>query len=207
VVPPHPVTRAIVAVTVLVSAAAFWWNGQLAALLWGFTPALVGADLSTPLALPWWVTPWTAALLHGGWLHLILNMVMLLLVGRMVETHVGGRGLILAYVVGAGAAAAAQYAAGPSSDIPMVGASGAISALFGIQGLLYGQPPRLFRSDKANRAVLVLWLLAGWVLINVAFAFLAGQSGVLVATPAHVGGYVAGLALAVPLVRRRYRAG
>lgn len=190
----------------LASATAFWWNGDLAALLWGFTPAHVGTDLSTPLSLPWWVTPWTSALLHGGWLHLILNMMMLFLVGRMVETHIGGSGLLLAYVVGAGAAAAAQYVAGPSSDIPMVGASGAISALFGVQGLLFGEPPRLFRSEKANRVTLILWLLAGWVLINVAFAFLAGQNGVLVATPAHVGGYAAGLALAVPLARRRYQA-
>lgn len=146
-------------------------------------------------------------MIHGGWAHLLLNMVMLLLVGRMVEPHVGGAGLLLAYLVGAGLAAAAQYVAGPMSVIPMVGASGAISALFGIQGLLFGRPPRLFTAEKANRAVLVVWLLIAWVLINIGFAFLAGQSGVLIATPAHIGGYIAGLMLAVPLTRRRYRAG
>jgi len=194
-------------VTVVTSAAAIFWNVQLAALYWGFTPAFIGVDLSAELAIPWWLTPWTSALIHGGWAHLLLNMVMLLLVGRMVEPHVGGAGLLLAYLVGAGLAAAAQYVSGQMSVTPMVGASGAISALFGIQGLLFGQPPRLFKSDKANRTVLVVWLLIAWVLINIAFAFVAGQSGVLIATPAHIGGYIAGLALAVPLVRRRYRAG
>ncbi|WP_051504236.1 rhomboid family intramembrane serine protease [Sphingomonas jaspsi] len=185
--------------------AAFAWNLQLAAVLWGFTPALVGEAPGGPLSLPWWVTPWTAELLHGGWFHLGMNMLALWIVGRQIEPLIGASGLIFAYFVGAAAAAAAQYVAGPAMDVPMVGASGAISTLFGIQGLLFGRPTNLFRSPLANRILFLGWLLGFWVVLNLALAFLAGTGGMMLATPAHIGGFVAGLALAIPLLRRRYR--
>ena len=64
---------------------------------------------------------------------------MLLFCGRSVERVLGGRGIVILYLVGAYAAAAAQYAADPAQTVPMVGASGAISAVLGAYALLFGR--------------------------------------------------------------------
>lgn len=198
-------TQIIAIVTVAVSALAILWNLDWAVAAAGFIPARATGGLVLNGALPWTVTPWTAELLHGGWTHLTVNMIMLMLVGPQVERVVGKQGFVIAYVVGAFAAALGQFLWDPSSIVPMVGASGAISTVFGLYSLFYGRPPQISGNQKINRAAHVAWLLVTWVLINIATAFMAGQSGVLLATPAHVAGFVAGLLLQRPLLLWRYR--
>nr|WP_294850864.1 rhomboid family intramembrane serine protease [uncultured Sphingomonas sp.] len=195
----------IAIITVAVSALAILFNLDWAVAVGGFIPARVSGELALSGALPWILTPWTAELLHGGWTHLIVNMIMLMLVGPQVERVIGRQGFIVAYVVGALAAAIGQFAYDPSSVIPMVGASGAISTIFGLYSLFYGRPPQISGNQKINRAAHVVWLLITWILINLATAFMAGSSGVLLATPAHVAGFVAGLLLQRPLLMWRYR--
>ena len=93
----------------------------------------------------------------------------------------------------------------PNSEIPMVGASGAISALFGLYALFFGRP-RQFTSDmRLNRWLHVAWLLAAWVVLQWMSAYLAGGQGVMLATPAHIGGFIAGLLMQRPLLMWRYR--
>lgn len=198
-------TAIIAIVTVAVSAAAIFWNLGVAATYWGFTPALAGVNLSSSLAIPWWLTPWTSALLHGGWLHLFINMLMLLFAGSQVERIIGGPALLLAYLIGALAAAAAQYVAAPMSVIPMIGASGAISALFGLYALFFGRPKQLTSNMRLNRWIHVLWLLVTWVILQWMVGYMAGGQGVMLATPAHIGGFIAGLLLQRPLLLWRYR--
>ena len=198
-------TVVIAIVTALVSAFAILTNLGVAATYWGFTPALVGVDLASPQALPWWVTPFSSALIHGGWMHLIINMVMLLIAGLQVERVVGAAGLVMAYVVGAAVAALAQYFAGPNSVIPMIGASGAISALFGLYSVFFGRPKQVTVNQKVNRWIHIGWLLAAWVVIQWMSAALMSGDGVLIATPAHIGGFIAGLLLHRPLLLWRYR--
>ena len=127
-------------VTALVSAL-FILGGQIeeAALRFGFIPARVGG-MTLDGALPVWLTPWSATLVHGGWLHLIFNLVMLLWVGAQVERVLGPANLLFAYLVGALVAAAAQWLADPAAFTPMIGASGAISAIFGIYALFEARP-------------------------------------------------------------------
>jgi membrane associated rhomboid family serine protease len=198
-------TGIIAIVTIAVSALALLVNNNYFVLTAGFIPARLSGLLPLPSALPAWITPWSSALLHGSWLHLMINMLMLLIAGSRVERVIGGSGLLLAYVVGAIAAAAAQFFADPSSPIPMVGASGAISALFGLYGVFFGRPKQFSSSQRINRAIHIVWLAVAWVVLQWMAALLAGGQGVMLATPAHIGGFIAGLLLQRPLLLWRYR--
>ncbi|MDQ3143908.1 MAG: rhomboid family intramembrane serine protease [Pseudomonadota bacterium] len=199
-------TVAIAALTALLSLPVTVINGlDAASAALGFIPARLSGLIEIAPAAPVWLTPLTATLVHGGYIHLLLNLVMLVWVGSQVERVLGASSLILAYLVGAFVAAAAQWLADPSAFIPMVGASGAISALFGIYALLAGRPKQLTRSPRLNRAIHAAWLLAAWVVIQWMTQMLAGGQGVMLATPAHIGGFVAGLLLQRPLLLWRYR--
>jgi len=198
-------TVAIAIVTTVASALAIA-GGSLeeAALRFGFIAARVGG-MTLEGALPLWLTPWSATLVHGGWLHLIFNLVMLLWVGSQVERVLGAANLVFAYLVGALVAAAAQWLSDPAAFVPMIGASGAISAIFGIYALMAARPKAVTNSATLNRAIHVAWLLAAWIAIQWMNAMLSQGQGVLLATPAHIGGFIAGLALQRPLLLWRYR--
>jgi len=71
--------------------------------------------------------------------------------------------------------------------------------------LSFGRAKRVTSSPRLNRWINVAWLLAAWVALQLMMGFLAGQEGFLLATPAHIGGFVAGLLLQRPLLLWRYR--
>jgi membrane associated rhomboid family serine protease len=75
----------------------------------------------------------------------------------------------------------------------------------GAFALTFGQHKRLVSSRSLNRLLNALWLLAAWIVLQLMTGALAGFQGVLVATPAHVGGFLAGLALERPLLMWRWR--
>ena len=81
--------------------------------------------------------PILPTLLHGGWLHLGFNLLILLYCGRQVETVLGRTLYLILYAAGAYAAAAGQWFLNPQLPIPMIGASGAISAIIGAYALLF----------------------------------------------------------------------
>ena len=171
----------------------------------GVVPARLSGLIDITPAVPTWLTPLTCTLAHGGALHLALNMLMLVWCGSQVERVLGSGSLVGLYVVGAYAAAIAQWIVNPVSPIPMIGASGAISAVIGAFALTFGQHKRIVRSPGLNRALNALWLLVAWVVLQVMTGYLAGAQGFLLATPAHIGGFVAGLLLERPLLLWRYR--
>lgn len=180
--------------------------GQLeaAAAVGGFIPARV-SGLGVIGGLPVWLTPLSCTLLHGGVLHIAFNMMMLVYCGREDEVALGATGMALLYGIGAYAAAAAQFIAGPHSVTPIIGASGAVSALVGAYALLYGQrAPSRFRPEIA-RWLHILWLAAAWVLVQLLLGLASASEGVAIAAAAHIGGFIAGLLLARPLLRWRYR--
>jgi membrane associated rhomboid family serine protease len=117
----------------------------------------------------------------------------------------GSSALIFLYVIGAYVAAIAQWSVSMASPTPMIGASGAISAIVGAFALSFGQQKRIVRSVKLNRLLNALWLLAAWVVLQLMTGALAGAQGYLLATPAHIGGFLAGLALQRPLLLWSYR--
>lgn len=198
-------TAIIAIVTVAVSAVAILSGVDYWAVVAGFIPARLSGLVQLPGALPVWITPLSSALVHGGWLHLGVNILMLVFAGSMVERVIGGSGLLLAYIAGAVVAALSQFVVDPGSPIPMVGASGAISALFGLYALFFGRPKQVTRNQKLNRWIHVAWLLAAWVVLQWMAGYLAGGQGVMLATPAHIGGFIAGLVLQRPLLLWRYR--
>ena len=108
-------------------------------------------------------------------------------------------------MVGAYAAAAAQWAVDPHGTAPMIGASGAISAVMGAFALSFGRAKPFTSNLRINRWINVAWLLVAWIVLQMMMGWLAGGQGYLLATPAHVGGFAAGLLLQRPLLLWRYR--
>lgn len=215
--PPARATLALLGVTVFAWAAVSLTGfQQIASYAGGFIPARF-AD--TPVAptlemavrgigfAPKWLTPLTATLLHGGFLHIAFNMLILGFCGRFVEVAIGPRGMVILYLVGAYVAAFGQYLAGPAEPYPMIGASGAVSAVIGAYALLYGEKRQTFGGRRMNQIVNVLWLAAGWVILQlmVGFAAVGAPADGGIAIAAHIGGFFAGLLLAQPLLLIRYR--
>lgn len=179
-------------------------NGSVAVIM-GFIPGRLSGLEGIPSAVPAWLTPLTATLVHGGLLHVAVNVLMLVWCGTQVERVLGAGPMVLLYVVGAYTAAIAQWAIAPLSPTPMIGASGAISAVIGAFALSFGQQKRIVSSPALNRSLNALWLLAAWIVVQMMSGVLAGTDGYLLATPAHIGGFIAGLLLQRPLLMWRYR--
>lgn len=181
-----------------------------AAILGGFIPARIGAPglLDGMAVVPVWLTPLSSTFLHAGWMHIGFNMLMLIFCGRQVEHVLGWSGTLILYGVGAYAACFAQWAVDPASTNAMVGASGAISAIIATYSLLYSQQQVRRIGPFSASLVRALWLAAAWIAIQlmIGVATAGGGGGVgQIAVAAHIGGFLAGLALTRPLLRWRFR--
>lgn len=203
---PRTATVAITALTALawLIAAALNASDQ-AALALGFIPARLSGIPVLYAAMPAILTPLTCTLVHSGLIHLGFNLLVFVWCGTAVERVLGKTGLITLYLVGAYAAAAAQWLPDPTSTVPMVGASGAISAVIGAFALSFGRARQITSSPAANRWINAVWLMVAWVVLQLMMGWLAGGQGFLLAIPAHVGGFAVGLLLQRPLLLWRYR--
>ena len=209
--PPDDIRAARVTLVIAALTAAAWliaWLGgwqDLAAVAGGFIPARIGGLAGADLPVPALLTPLTATLVHSGFVHIAFNLLMLLFCGRAVEPVLGGRGVVLLYLVGAYAAAAAEYAVNPAQTVPMVGASGAISALLGAYALLFGRNKVKVAHPALATLLNALWLGAAWIGLQILVGFTFETTGLRIAIFAHIGGFLAGLALARPLLLLRWR--
>ncbi len=153
---------------------------------------------------PAWVGPLTYQFLHGGWLHLGLNMVMLAAFGSALERAAGRRRMLMIFFVSGVAGAFMHFALFPESNVPVVGASGSISGLFGAVLWLMARP------NQWGQRSLRFWPAAViWVGISVAIGFtgMPGAAAGQIAWAAHIGGFVAGVAIMMVMVwRARSRA-
>lgn len=167
----------------------------------GFIPAVFFdvRDLPPELAVvPSTVTVFTSMFMHGGWLHLLGNMVYLWVFGNNIEDACGHGRFLAFYLLCGTAAALVQAAANPDSTIPMVGASGAISGILGAYLVLF---------PHARVYVLIpffiifmyylpaKWLLGFWFVFQLISGLGADPETGGVAFWAHIGGFVAGMAL------------
>ena len=213
----NPTTRDPVVTYLLIGlcVGAFLWQLQFepreeTAVLYtyGMVPARL-FGLWHPRALqvvPAWMTLVTSMFLHGGWFHLIGNMLFLWVFGNNIEDALGRGRFLFFYLCCGVVAALTQALSSYGSHVPMVGASGAIAGVLGAYLLLY---------PSANVHVFV-WILIffrivnipAWILLGLWFAMqllsgLARPSGTPgVAFWAHVGGFVSGIVL-VMLLRPR----
>ena len=195
---------AVTAVAWVLTAAA---GGEDAAAMWGgFIPARISQALAGDGGIASvLLTPLTATLVHGGFIHLFFNLLMLLFCGRSVEPIVGGRGVLVLYLIGAYAAAAAQYAWSPAETAPMIGASGAVSALLGAYAMFFGRHRVKIANNAAAVLVNALWLAATWIVLQLLIGLAAAGTGAPPAIAAHIGGFLAGLILARPMLMLRWR--
>ena len=148
--------------------------------------------------------------LHGSWAHLLGNMWFLWIFGNNVEDSMGRGRFVVFYVVSGLAAALLQVFMNPGSLIPMVGASGAISGVMGGYVLLYPFT-RVYvivpLGILTRSMVMPAWTMVGyWALLQIVSGVVAlgGPETGGVAFWAHIGGFVAGLALIHLFARRDY---
>jgi membrane associated rhomboid family serine protease len=200
---------AMVAITIVTAlawlAAVLSGNADRAAMVLGFVPARFSGLIAFSPAVPAFLSPLSATLVHSGLIHIGFNLLMFVWCGLQVERVLGRTGLISLYVVGAYASALTQWASNPLSTTPMVGASGAISAVLGAFALSFGRAKAFSSNLRVNRWINVVWLMVAWVVLQVMMGWLAGGQGYLLATPAHIGGFAAGLLLQRPLLLFHYR--
>jgi membrane associated rhomboid family serine protease len=177
----------------------------------GATPeVLFGREhaLEDPPWVPAWATVFTSMFLHGWLAHLLGNMLFLWVFGNNVEDAMGHARFIAFYLLCGVVAVFAQALPDPAGTVPMVGASGAISGVLGAYLLLYPRarvllalpPPLMFLTIGWVRAV---WVLVGWFLMQLFMAGMNGIGGGGVAFGAHIGGFLAGMAL-VPLLKQSH---
>lgn len=169
-------------------------NVQLVTML-GFIPARYSghADFIWGAAF----APVAYMFLHGGWLHLISNTVMLMAFGAGVEKHLGLKRFMIIFFVSGIAGALGQFLVTPSNDLPLVGASGGISGLFGaVMMLLYS------RGILGNSYKSLFPMVAAFVLFSVFFGFfgMPGAEG-SIAWLVHIAGFFAGFGLYFVLMR------
>ena len=140
----------------------------------------------------------TAAFVHGGWLHLIGNMLFLWVFGDNIEDAMGHWRFAAFYLLCASAAALAHVLSAPESTDTLVGASGAIAGVLGAYLILHPRVKVLVLLFRRVPVVLPAYLLiGGWLLVQL-FSLWSGN-GAPVAWWAHIGGFVAGAVLVVPL--------
>lgn len=146
------------------------------------------------------LTPLSSMFMHGGWLHLIINMWFLWIFGDNVEDAMGyGRFFVFYLLCGFGAIGV-QLLSNPSSAMPMVGASGAIGGVMGGYALLYPRAPvhmLIFLGFFFTRIVVPAYFMLGyWFFLQLVSALpTIGRGTGGVAFWAHVGGFITGIVI------------
>lgn len=164
---------------------------------WAFIPARFSESpaAQSPTIL-------SAMFMHGGWLHLGGNMLYLWIFGDNVEDRFGPVRFLLFYLAAGLAATFAQFAFNPGSAIPNVGASGAIAGVLGAYLLMFPKARVNVLLGRQIVAMPAFIVLGFWIVLQ----FVSGVGSIAdtaqtetggVAYMAHIGGFVAGLALAV----------
>ena len=207
---PPVVTYALIGTCI---GAWFWqlaYGAELSAFQYGMVPAALFGYLPPAVQpIPPWATLFTSMFLHGGWLHLGSNMLFLWIFGNNIEDLLGRFRYLLLYLASGVVAALLQALTAKYSQIPMVGASGAVAGVLGAYLVTY---------PRANVHVFVwivifFWIVAvpAWVLLGFWFAMqlfsglgaTADEPGV--AFWAHIGGFVGGAVLFLMLRPRRVK--
>jgi rhomboid family protein len=176
-----------------------------------FERALAGASSFSLPALS--LTILTSMFLHGGWLHIIGNMWFLWIFGDNIEDYIGHFPYLLFYLVSGFVAAVSQILLNVGSQVPIIGASGAIAGVMGAYFVLYP------RARVLTLVPLIIfftfWWLPAWIFLGVwfVFQFLSGTATSIADTShsggvafwAHVGGFVTGIVLIKLMPERRGR--
>jgi len=179
-------------------------GGEAFQQIYGEVPAHLAAFLggSSRYTLPDVIVPFfTSMFLHGGWMHVLGNMWFLFIFGDNIEDYLGHFKYLLFYLLCGLLAMSTQVAMYPHSNVPTVGASGAIAGVLGAYFLLYPRA-RVLTWFFVFVLYLPAWIVLGeWFVLQ----FAAGTASLSSAQPgrdlggvavwAHIGGFIAGMAL------------
>lgn len=176
---------------------------------WGFTPARMIENPSLDSA----ATLFSAMFLHGSILHLLSNMLFLWVFGDNIEDELGHLNYLLFYLVAGLAGSFSQFLVHPTSTVPMIGASGAISGVIAAYLLLYPTArvlTAIILIIFVHLVYLPAWVLLGfWIFIQFVEAtgsLAMPQAATNVAWFAHIGGFVTGgLVSFLLLMKQTYR--
>src|SRR5690606_31324168 len=213
---PPIVTVALIVACILI----FSWQVSLepqaataAVYSFGFIPALLFTDASLPPELavvPPSATLFTSMFLHGSFMHLAGDLLCLWVFGNNIEDVCGHGRFIVFYLLCGLAAAFTQALPNPESEVPMIGASGAISGVLGAYLLLFPHarvrvlvPFFIFWVYEVPAG----WLLGFWFVFQLLSGLGADVSQGGVAFWAHIGGFVAGMALIFVFRDPRFKVG
>ena len=164
---------------------------------WSVVPARL---LANPVAD--FITIFTAMFMHGGWMHLLGNMLYLWIFGDNVEDRFGHTRYLIFYLLCGIAATFAQVLVDPNSTVPNLGASGAIAGVLGAYLLMFPRGSVRVLMGRGIIPMPALVVIGFWAVLQ----FLSGFGAIAtteqtggggVAYMAHVGGFIAGLILAV----------
>jgi len=184
-------------------------NAELMVNEYGFIPASFFASMNMDVARQAnpLITPFTSMFLHGGWGHLLGNMVFLWVFGNNIEDDLGHGRFVVFYFLAGLVAAMVQAASDIISPIPMIGASGAVSGILGAYMVLY---PKARVETLVWLGVLIttmrvpaLWFLGVWFAMQWFQVITSSSEGAGVAFWAHIGGFVAGIVLLYMLKPRK----
>lgn len=177
---------------------------------WGVVPRefSVGTDLPPLIPFPYWSTLVTSMFLHGGWGHLGGNMLFLWIFGDNIEHRLGHLRFVVFYLLCGFAASLAHILFNSGSNIPAVGASGAISGVLGGYLLMFPRNRVYVMTWGGVMAVPAILMLGLWIVMQLisgvgSIGVTARNAGGGVAYMAHIGGFAAGLILAPLFARGR----
>jgi len=201
------ITYGLMAVTALI----FFWQSLLpplafedVAISFGMIPIVVRDLYPQPVAwLPDWANLVTYAFLHADWLHMLSNMLFLWIFGDNVEDAMGHLRFLVFYLACAALGALTHLAFNLDGNGPLIGASGAVAGVMGAYVLLYPHA-RVFVLARIVIPIPLplpaFWMLGVWIATQVFYLIVDPQGQV--AWWAHLGGFVAGILLAIGLKRR-----
>lgn len=207
------VTYAILGLCVMV----FLWQlalgprgNEAAVYALGFIPAVVFGGVALPEQLIWVAPPltiFTSMFLHGGLLHLGGNLLYLWIFADNIEDRMGTGRFVLFYGLCGISAALAQAIPDLDSQIPMIGASGAVSGVLGAYIVLFPRARVLVAIPifvvLYTMRLPAVWVLGVWFLGQLLSSVAMSSAGAGIAFRAHVGGFVAGVLLVTLLTRTK----
>ncbi len=202
---PHTITPYVNYGLIIACGLAFLWQlslgeegGENAVMALGLIPGRLFGTVASDGSVPAVMTVFTSMFLHGGWMHFLGNMLYLWIFGDNIEASLGHKRYLTFYLLCGVGAALAQTFQAPNSDIPMIGASGAIAGVLGAYLVLH---PRsnvkvfVFLIIITTINVPAFLVLGFWFAGQLLSSAAADPNAPGVAFMAHIGGFVVGAAM------------
>lgn len=202
------ITLIVLEVVVYLTTGAFTSEAMLGttAAMWGVVPGEVTGMI--PPLLPYDPVPEPVTLisyqfLHGGWWHLISNMLFLWVFADNIEDAYGHVAFLFLYLASGVIAALVHVLVSPSSAVPLVGASGAVSGILGAYIVLFPKARVwILLFLRLPLRIGALWVLGGWFGLQILSWWMTRNSENDIAWGAHIGGFLAGAAITYAIRRR-----